>query len=258
MGLALGDLLEIRKKSSWVGIRLKPDYNQDVARKRNPRDLSINELRRLLIEKQRAGRQERINRFRETGRVVRLVSDQEESTWDDLRTSYPPGDGPPDPEEIRDQKSKKAVDGVLLAVEVLAVLGLIFVLFNGLDILQQLNREVALALEQPTLTPTPLIKAVVLPSGHTPPNSPGGSKPNIQEIPSHLQPVVQSYWEIPPPIRLIIRLSPSTWLMRGRSFWPQYWAVKIAEPLVIPKKSRVTRKKTWLAIPTAATEASPS
>ena len=84
-----------------------------------------------------------------------------------------------------------------MAVEVLAVLGLIFVLFNGVDILQQLNREVALALEQPTLTPTPLIKAVVLPGGHTPPNSPGGSRPNIEEIPSHLRPVVQSYWEIP-------------------------------------------------------------
>jgi sortase A len=79
------------------------------------------------------------------------------------------------------------------------VLGLVFVLFNGLDILQQLNREVALALEQPTLTPTPLIKAVVLPGGHTPPNSPGGSRPNIEEIPSHLRPVVQSYWEIPLP-----------------------------------------------------------
>lgn len=91
------------------------------------------------------------------------------------------------------------MDGFLLAVEILAVLGLVFVLFNGVDILQQLNREVALALEQPTLSPTPLIKAVVLPGGHTPPNSPGGSRPNIEEIPSHLRPVVQSYWEIPLP-----------------------------------------------------------
>ena len=74
-----------------------------------------------------------------------------------------------------------------------------FVLFNGLDILQELNREVALALEQPTLTATPLIRAVVLPSGHTPPNSPGGSQPNIEEIPEHLQPVVQSFWEMPIP-----------------------------------------------------------
>jgi sortase A len=153
----------------------------------------------LLIEKQRSGRHDRIERYRETGRVVRLVSDEEETTWEDIRTSLPPGEGPPDPEEEGKQRKKKVVDGFLLAIEVLAVLGLVFVLFNGLDILQQLNREVALALEQPTLSPTPLIKAVVLPGGHTPPDSPGGSRPNIEEIPSHLRPVVQSFWESPIP-----------------------------------------------------------
>lgn len=170
-----------------------------MAKKRDPRELSINELRRLLIEKQRSGRHDRIERYRETGRVVRLVSDEEETTWEDIRTSSPPGEGPPDPEQESKQRNKKVADGFLLAVEVLAVLGLVFVLFNGVDILQQLNREVALALEQPTLSPTPLIKAVVLPGGHTPPDSPGGSRPNIEEIPSHLRPVVQSFWEIPIP-----------------------------------------------------------
>jgi sortase A len=97
------------------------------------------------------------------------------------------------------KRNKKVVDGFLLSIEILAVVGLVFVLFNGLDILQELNREVARALEQPTLTATPLIRAVVLPSGHTPPNSPGGSQPNIEEIPDHLQPVVQSFWEMPIP-----------------------------------------------------------
>jgi sortase A len=170
-----------------------------VAQKKDPRDLSINELRRLLIEKQRSGRNERIERYRETGRVVRLVSDEEETSWEDIRTTSPAGEGPPDPVEEGKKRNKRVVDGFLLAIEVLAVVGLVFVLFNGLDILQQLNREVALALEQPTLTATPLIKAVVLPGGHTPPDSPGGSQPNIEEIPEHLRPVVQSYWEIPIP-----------------------------------------------------------
>jgi sortase A len=170
-----------------------------VAKKKDPRDLSVNELRRLLIEKRRADRQHRIDRYRETGRVVRLVTDEEETSWEDIHTTFPDGEGPSDPVEETRERSKKVVDGFLLAVEILAVVGLIFVLFNGLDILQELNREVALALEQPTLTPTPLIKAVILPSGHTPPNSPGGSKPNTEEIPEHLQPVVQSYGEIPIP-----------------------------------------------------------
>ena len=170
-----------------------------MAQKKDPRDLSINELRRLLIEKQRSGRNERIERYRETGRVVRLVSDEEETSWEDIRTTSPVGEGPPDPVTEEKKRNKRVVDGFLLAIEVLAVLGLVFVLFNGLDILQQLNREVALALELPTLTATPLIKAVILPSGHTPPDSPGGSQPNIEEIPEHLRPVVQSYWEIPIP-----------------------------------------------------------
>jgi sortase A len=170
-----------------------------VAKSKNPRDLSINELRRLLIEKRRADRQQRIDRYRETGRVVRLVTEEEETSWEDIHTTFPDGEGPPDPVEETRKRNKKVVDGFLLAVEILAVVGLIFVLFNGLEILQELNREVALALEQPTLTPTPLIKAVVLPSGHTPPNSPGGSRPNTEEIPEHLQPVVQSYGEIPIP-----------------------------------------------------------
>ncbi|HDD62072.1 MAG: hypothetical protein DRI65_08645 [Chloroflexota bacterium] len=170
-----------------------------MAQKKDPRDLSINELRRLLIEKQRFGRNERIERYRETGRVVRLVSDEEETSWEDIRTTSPVGEGSLDPVAEEKKRNKRVVDGFLLAIEVLAVLGLVFVLFNGLDILQQLNREVALALEQPTLTATPLIRAVVLPGGHTPPDSPGGSQPNIEEIPEHLRPVVQSYWEIPIP-----------------------------------------------------------
>ena len=170
-----------------------------MAKNKDPRDLSVNELRRLLIEKRRSGRHERIERYRETGRIVRLVSDEEETSWDDIRTTFPEGEGPQDPVDESRKRGKRVVDGFLLTIEILAVLGLIFVLFNGLDILQELNREVALALEQPTLTPTPLIVAVVLPSGHTPPDSPGGSKPNMAEIPEHLQPVVQSFGEIPIP-----------------------------------------------------------
>jgi sortase A len=58
---------------------------------------------------------------------------------------------------------------------------------------------VAEALEQPTLTPTPLIGAVILPSGHTPPTSPGGTRFNDDEIPAHLRPLVQTLYNIPAP-----------------------------------------------------------
>ena len=64
-----------------------------------------------MIEKQRAGRHDRIERYRETGRVVRLVSDEEETTWEDLRTSSPAGEGLPDPEEESKRRNKKVMDG---------------------------------------------------------------------------------------------------------------------------------------------------
>ena len=40
---------------------------------------------------------------------------------------------------------------------------------------------------------------MVLPSGHTPPNSPEGAQPNEAEIPEHLKPLVQSLANLPVP-----------------------------------------------------------
>lgn len=96
-------------------------------------------------------------------------------------------------------KRRRVMDRVLLAVEILAVMGLVGVLISGLGILSDLNEEVASALIQETLTPTPLVMAVVLPSGHTPPDAQGNTRPNLDEIPSHLQPMVQSLANIPVP-----------------------------------------------------------
>jgi sortase A len=171
-------------------------YNPGVARKKSPQDFSVEELRRLLVEKQRASRQDRLERFRKTGRVVALAPDLESPTLDDLRS------GAPDEHEEMDappKRRRRVFDGFLLLVEILAVVGLVFVLFNGLEVIRELNQEVAEALELPTLTPTPLIEAVVLPSGHTPPNAPGGTRPNEAEIPEHLRPLVQSMASVPIP-----------------------------------------------------------
>jgi sortase A len=72
-------------------------------------------------------------------------------------------------------------------------------MLNGMEILRDLNLQVSEVLVQPTLTPTPLIMAVVLPSGHTPPNSPGGASPNEAEIPEHLRPLIQTLANVPVP-----------------------------------------------------------
>lgn len=168
-----------------------------MSRPKSPGDLSEQELRRLLLDRRRVARRDRLERFRRTGRVVALEPD----TASDF--SAPTGVGP-DSEGTpgsgsRSESRRRWLDRALLAVEVLAVIGFVAVLFSGLNVLRMLNSEVAQAIRLPTLTATPFITAVVLPSGHTPPTSPGGAQPNELEIPEHLRPLVQSLANVPIP-----------------------------------------------------------
>jgi sortase A len=165
-----------------------------VPKKKSPENLTVDELRWLLVEKRRAARQERLERYRKSGRVVMVTSDLENPPLDSWHTGTLEADVP----EER-SRGRRILDGFLLIIEVSAVVGFLFILFNGLNLIKELNREVVSALEQPTLTPTALIEAVVLPSGHTPPNSPGGTRFNEAEIPEHLRPLVQSLYNAPVP-----------------------------------------------------------
>ena len=151
----------------------------------------------MLVEKRRAARQERLERYRRTGRAVVIAPDKEGSL-DDLRAGTLDDDDEVSGGTSR-SRGRRVFDALLLVVEIGAVVGFIFVLLNGLNIIRELNQEVVSVLEQPTLTPTPLVVAVVLPSGHTPPNAEGGTRPNDAEIPEHLQPLVQSLASIPIP-----------------------------------------------------------
>jgi sortase A len=158
-------------------------------------DLSVEQLRFLLMEKRRKMRREKLEYFRRTGRVVKLASDVPlplETIVDPLQ-NLPVAPPAPRP------RSRRLLDILLLGIEVCAVVGLVLILLSGLDVLGELNREFAQGLVQPTLTPTPLFEAIVLPSGHTPPNASGGSRPNEAEIPSHLRPLVQSITEVTVP-----------------------------------------------------------
>jgi sortase A len=172
-----------------------------MARRKTPEELSVEELRRLLVEKRRGARKERLEHFRRTGRVISVTPD-----ISDLDTHAPIVDtaetkeSASAPETTTPANSRrKWMDRILLAVEVLAVVGLIAVLLNGLGLLRTLNAEVVAALNPVTPTPTPLVMAVVLPSGHTPPDALGNTAPNEAEIPSHLRPMVQSLANIPIP-----------------------------------------------------------
>jgi sortase A len=163
-----------------------------MARDQRPaEDLSIQELEQLLARKKREARRDRLDQFRRSGRVLPVEEDQ-----------------PVKPQRVEDEVPFKTqatdlskeehgnrrvwLNRLLLGVEVLAVVGFAYILLSGAGALRQLNAEVAEALSVGPASPTPLITAVVLPSGHTPPTDPGGARPNEAEIPEHLRPIVQS------------------------------------------------------------------
>jgi sortase A len=172
-----------------------------MPRRKAPEDLSVEELRRLLIEKRRGVRKERLEHFRRTGRVVVDVAPSQA-----IQATEEPPTGPvvdtsekTTPADSPRARRRGFADRLLLSVEILAVVGLVGVLLNGFGLLRTLNQEVAAALRPETPSPTPLVMAVVLPSGHTPPDAQGNTRPNEAEIPEHLRPMVQSLASIPIP-----------------------------------------------------------
>jgi len=168
---------------------------------KRPEDLSVEELRRLLLDRRRVIRRDRLESYRRTGRVISILSDSK------VATALPgalnePAQEPVRHDSVSDQKGKRRnawTDNLLLGVEVLAVVVLIGLVLNGFSILRTLNEEAAKAILPPTIVPTALITAVVLPSGHTPPNSVKGAQPNDAEIPEHLRPLVPSLANVPVP-----------------------------------------------------------
>jgi sortase A len=173
-----------------------------VTNTKPPEDLSEQELRRLLLGKRHDSRQRRLERFRRTGRAVRLAPDLPPAAFDEWRTQLPlEGQEAGSGSHTSTPLKRRWFDRLLLGVEVLAVLGLAGLLFNGFGLLRTLNQEVVAALrqEQDTPTSTPIITAVVLPSGHTPPSAAGGAQFNEAEIPEHLRPLVQSLANLPAP-----------------------------------------------------------
>ena len=163
-------------------------------RKICPEDLTVKQIRYLILEKRRAVRDTRLEHFYRTGRVIPFVG--ERNTIEDfgIGASF-------ERAKVKDEKGSQRtwLNGLLFGIEFLAIISLISVVIGGLSALGALNRTVAAALQQPTLEPTPMIKEVVLPDGHTPPNSPGGARPNDAEIPEHLRPLWQSMATIPIP-----------------------------------------------------------
>ncbi len=170
-----------------------------MSKAKSPDDLSVDELQRLLVEKRRKTRLAHLERFRKTGRVVNIAPESATSSIVSLHSDTQAEVDEVNSPAARQARLKRNLDRFLLGIEVLAVIGLVFVIYTGVRMLRESNSQFRQALIPATLTPTPLIVPIVLPSGHTPPNSPGGAQPNQAEIPAHLLPLYQSMGEIPIP-----------------------------------------------------------
>lgn len=174
-----------------------------MTRTRFVNDLSVEELRLLIIQKRRAERQARLDHYQRTGRVIRLEPQPLAPTLDRLSSIPLSADGleMEDAEALVAAPRQRAswMNRALFLVEIAAVIGLILIVFTSFNALRNINAESAALMIQPTLTPTPLVMAVVLPSGHTAPIGSAPSEPNNDEIPAHLQPLVQSLANLPIP-----------------------------------------------------------
>ena len=166
-----------------------------MAKKGKSPELSEAELRRLLLERRRQDRERRMQAFLRDSELLPSETEDAETSEGDLLS---PARVHPDHKlklaAEAQSRPKSAADRLLLFVEFLAVIGLVLVFINGLSLLGDLNAEVAALFdEQPATSPTPLLQAVVLPSGHTPPGDAAGARPNEAKIPAHLRPQLQSY-----------------------------------------------------------------
>ena len=177
-------------------------------------ELSIEELEEILAIRKREAREARLKRLRAEGRVLDVPEaaatspDQSPASHSDAaalarRSKFSEvyeDDKPRRRFGPSPQTARRWRDRLLLLVEVGAVVGLILIFINVQRSRIETNETAGAAQPlQPTLEPTPLISAIVLPSGHRPPIAPGGAAPNFDEIPAHLRAYAQSITPQPIP-----------------------------------------------------------
>ena len=184
-------------------------------------ELSIEELEEILRVRKREARLERLRQLGKEGGASgfdplapKPVEPRQPSLPTDHRRFQDAGataqyraralDEPPAVEEEKPRRQPRRIrwdwlrDKSLLVIEVVVLAGLVLVLLGSLVTLREINEEAGQAQQLPTLTPTPAIQIqVVLPAGHTPPDSPGGPAP--EEIPAHLRDLVSAITPLPIP-----------------------------------------------------------
>ena len=85
----------------------------------------------MLLDKRHDARQKRLERFRRSGRAVLLSPDLPPAALDEWRTQLPVDEQDPGPESPTARRARRRwFEGILLSVEILAVLGLAGLMLN--------------------------------------------------------------------------------------------------------------------------------
>lgn len=202
--------------------------------KRDASELSVEELEKLLYQKKRSQRRERLARLKADGRLVEIAglpppnpkppalprpkaapteALQRYQLEPVLENGNGSGNGQTylaEGEEAAKVKTpiqwRWVFNKLLLLFEISAVIGLVVLGFYVWGTARELNQEIASVQELqvaevalPTPTPQPVINAVVLPSGHKPPIDGRPAEPGeAGYVPDHLLPLIDAY--VPPPI----------------------------------------------------------
>jgi len=144
--------------------------------KRTVDELSIEELERILMLKKREARAKQWRRLAAEGRVIQqpehhsLTGEEEALKGPFSPVKLEPFGAKPPSKAKRKRDWARIREGVLLTLEIGALLALIVVLILSFANLRFLNREAAQALEMSTPTPTPVIDVTILPGRPAPPS----------------------------------------------------------------------------------------
>lgn len=91
------------------------------------------------------------------------------------------------------------VNQFLRLLEGTIILAFLVIIGFGSLTLSRLNNISKSSWNFPTLTPTPIIRPLILPGGKISPNPSVETNSNTNEIPPHLKPIIQTYINIPLP-----------------------------------------------------------
>lgn len=123
--------------------------------KPNIDDYTEEELRRILCERFRVARQERLKEFKRSGKTrsrKSLLSSNQPSIMKSERPVH---------------RDRSGIGSLLKLVEIILLFSFLLLGWNGWKMLGNLNRQTRSSWQVPLVTPTPLVTPVVLPSGHT-------------------------------------------------------------------------------------------